>query len=304
MPELRLNIAAVERDLGLSKDVLRVWERRYGFPAPDRDANGERLYPLAQVERLRLIKRLMDQGHRPGRLMASNVEDLLSLVKARPHAEQMPLQKDHSEALDGLISLIKQHDMAGYTQAMQQRLARDGLQGFVQDTMAPLAILIGRAWEDGHIAIYEEHLFTELSKRVLRQAMLGITGGQGPRVLLTSLPDEHHGLGLLMVEGILSLEGAQCIPLGTQMPMLSIVEAATAHHADVVALSFSMAFPSRQVPVLLQQVREMLPERVALWAGGSGIARVAPQAGVLMLASLTDVPEAVSAWRQRQDSQT
>ena len=61
------NIAAVERDTGLSKDVLRMWERRYGFPQPDRDSNGERCYPADQVERLRLIKRLMDAGHRPGK---------------------------------------------------------------------------------------------------------------------------------------------------------------------------------------------------------------------------------------------
>ena len=45
MTETQFTIAAVERDVGLSKDVLRVWERRYGFPAPARDANGERLYP-------------------------------------------------------------------------------------------------------------------------------------------------------------------------------------------------------------------------------------------------------------------
>ena len=50
---LDFNIAAVERETGLSKDVLRMWERRYGFPIPERDANGERLYPEAQVERLR-----------------------------------------------------------------------------------------------------------------------------------------------------------------------------------------------------------------------------------------------------------
>ena len=65
------NIAAVERDTGLSKDVLRMWERRYGFPVPDRDGHGERIYPAEQVERLRLIKRLMDAGHRPGKLIAT-----------------------------------------------------------------------------------------------------------------------------------------------------------------------------------------------------------------------------------------
>ena len=53
----RIGIAAVERDTGLGKDTLRVWERRYGFPKPERDAQGERAYPLAQVQRLRLLRR-------------------------------------------------------------------------------------------------------------------------------------------------------------------------------------------------------------------------------------------------------
>ena len=74
MKKTGFSITAVERDVGLSKDVLRVWERRYGFPAPERDANGERVYPAEQVERLRLIRRLMDHGHRPGRLLTATCE--------------------------------------------------------------------------------------------------------------------------------------------------------------------------------------------------------------------------------------
>ena len=49
--QMVLSIAAVERDTGIGKDTLRVWERRYRFPEPGRDANGERIYPLAQVEK-------------------------------------------------------------------------------------------------------------------------------------------------------------------------------------------------------------------------------------------------------------
>ena len=74
MRRLTLSIAAVERDTGLSKDTLRVWERRYGFPMPERDAIGERAYPLDQVEKLRIVKRLMDGGHRPGRVVPMPVE--------------------------------------------------------------------------------------------------------------------------------------------------------------------------------------------------------------------------------------
>ena len=55
-------IATVERDTGLSKDTLRVWERRYGFPNPSRDSNGERVYTSEQFEKLRVLRRLIDSA--------------------------------------------------------------------------------------------------------------------------------------------------------------------------------------------------------------------------------------------------
>lgn len=291
------NIAAVERDTGLSKDVLRVWERRYGFPVPDRDANGERLYPAEQVARLRLIKRLMDQGHRPGKLIATPAAELTALAPRRSSHTDKASPAD-ADSLGELLSLIKQHDAAGYLQGMQQRLARQGLQGFVQDTVAPLTRQVGEAWEDGSFEVFEEHLFTELTKRLLRQAITALPGGmRTPRVLLTSVPDEPHILGLLMVEALFSLEGAECIPLGTQMPLLEIGRAAEAHRADIVALSFSIAFPQRQIPGLLQQLRQTLPAGTELWAGGGGVARANPTPGVKLLASLDSAIAALVEWR-------
>lgn len=289
------NIAAVERDTGLSKDVLRMWERRYGFPTPERDGNGERSYPAEQVERLRLIKRLMDLGHRPGKLLAIPADELAELAPRRPPSPPPPVAGSEDPA--ELLTLIKQHDAHGYQQAMQQRLARQGLQRFVQDTVAPLTHRVGEAWEDGSFEVFEEHLFTELTKRLLRQAIAALPGGgSGPRILLTSVPDEPHVLGLLMVEALFSLEGAECIPLGTQMPLLEIGRAATAHRADIVALSFSVAFPQRQIPGLLQQLRLLLPASVELWAGGAGVQRVARQEGVRLLAGLDDALAALAAW--------
>ena len=291
------NIAAVERDTGLSKDVLRMWERRYGFPLPERDANGERLYPASQVERLRLIKRLMDQGHRPGRLIATPLEELTTLAPRRSPTNESASPAATADLAD-LLALIRQHDATGYQQAMYQRLARLGLQGFVQYTVAPLTQLVGEAWEDGRIEVFEEHLFTELTKRLLRQVIATLPAGQEPRVLLTSVPDEQHVLGLLMVEALLTLDGAACIPLGTQMPLLDIARAAEAHHADIVALSFSSAFPQRQIPTLLQQFRLLLPTTIQLWVGGSGVKRLTASEGISVLPNLSDTPLALEAWRK------
>jgi len=85
-----LPIASVERETGLSKDTLRVWERRYGFPTPERDANGERLYAPTQVQRLTQIKRLMDRGHRPGKLLALDDAALAALDEALPSVLATP----------------------------------------------------------------------------------------------------------------------------------------------------------------------------------------------------------------------
>lgn len=291
------NIAAVERDTGLSKDVLRMWERRYGFPVPERDAHGERLYPAAQVERLRLIKRLMDQGHRPGRLIATPLDELLTLAPRRSPTNEIAAPAVAADLAE-LLALIRQHDAVGYQQAMSQRLARQGLQGFVQYTVAPLTELVGEAWEDGRIEVFEEHLFTELTKRLLRQVISTLPAGQEPRVLLTSVPDEQHVLGLLMVEALLTLDGANCIPLGTQMPLLDIARAAEAHQADIVALSFSSAFPQRQVPSLLQQFRLLLPATIQLWVGGNGVKRLTASEGISVLPNLADASLALEAWRK------
>lgn len=287
------SIAMVERDTGLSKDVLRVWERRYGFPCPQRDAHGERQYPADQVERLRTIKRLMDQGHRPGKLLVASPDELAALTPKRSPKRTQAMKAAVDETIEALIVPIRQHDAGAYLQQMQQRLARQGLQAFVQDTVAPLTWRIGLAWEEGRIEVFEEHLYTELTKRLLRQAIAGLPPGGGtPRVILTSVSEEAHVLGLLMVETLLALEGAECIPLGTQMPLLEIARAADAHAADIVALSFSVAFPARRIPGLLEQLRRLLPDGVALWAGGSGVRKLSSTPGIEII---HDLPQTLAA---------
>ena len=176
---------------------------------------------------------------------------------------------------------------------------KQGLQAFVTDTVAPLNIAIGEAWVRGEIDIPREHLYTEQIQNLLRSAIGGQTGRDGkPGVLLTTFPEEQHALGLLMVEAMLVPEGARCVSLGTRTPVQDIRNMAVSGEFDVVALSFSAAFPVRQAIAGLLELRAALPQSVELWAGGSAVSSKQHRLpGIRVIASLPECAEAVLAWR-------
>ena len=298
-----LTIASVERDTGLSKDTLRVWERRYGFPAPGRDALGERLYPLDQVDKLRTLKRLLDLGHRPGRIVALPVEDLQRLAQASSNsAARNPYPMQAHDDLDALIGLLGAHRFDELRGQLSQLLLRKGLARFVADVVAPLNERVGEAWTHGTLQIFEEHLYTETVQALLRNAIGSIPRADlRPRVLLTTFPQEPHGLGILMAETIFALEGCHCISLGVQTPVWDITLAAEAQRADIVALSFSSAVNPNQALDGLAELRGKLPTAVEIWAGGScpALHRRPPQ-GVRALRLLDDIAPALLRWRQEQ----
>jgi DNA-binding transcriptional MerR regulator/methylmalonyl-CoA mutase cobalamin-binding subunit len=287
-----MGISSVERETGLSKDTLRMWERRYAFPQPLRDANGERVYPADQVEKLRLLKRLMDRGHRPGKIIARSLTELTAL------GEELAAEAPRPE-IEVMLRLIKAHELLELRRHLGQALARQGLQAFVLDTIAPLTEAVGTAWTRGYLAVFEEHLYTELMQGFLRSAIAGVhQPGGTPRVLLTTLPSELHGLGLLMVEALLALDGAACISLGTETPAREIGEAAEAQRIDIVALSFSGAYPEAKAADALKELRALLPEAVTLVAGGSGTARLRrPIEGVRISSDLRLMSEMIQHWR-------
>lgn len=290
------SIGSVERDTGLTKDTLRVWERRYGFPTPLRDAHGERVYSPEQVEKLRTIKRLLDRGHRPGRIIDRSLPELVELAEAAP--VEAPAG-ELAEPLHGVVALVRQHRVAELRQELGQAVMRQGLAGFLTDTVAPLNRAIGDAWMRGQLETFEEHLYTETMQGTLRGAIASIPQhGRPPRVLLTTFPNEQHQLGLLMAEAMFALEGATCVSLGTQTPIFDIVMAADSHRADIVALSFSAAYPAVQVADGLEELRTKIPRRVAIWAGGgnAGLQRRAIE-GVRVIQSLVAIGPAIAEWQ-------
>ena len=294
-----ITIGQVERDTGLSKDTLRVWERRYGFPQPVRDARGDRHYDAGQIEKLRLIKRLLDTGERPGGLVGKSLTELSELDAARP---AMCASAGTALSDCGIVDLLKARDGSALQRRLSQLLIRTGLNEFVMTTLAPMNTAIGDAWARGEIATFDEHLFTEHVQSLLRGVIQGLSRrDEAPRLLLTTLPQELHALGLLMVEALLAGEGVPCVSLGTQTPVQDVIAAAQAHRADIVAISFSASFSTRVAEASLATLRSELPCGIEIWAGGQLMARLkqVPE-GIERLPALDGVLPTLNRWRERK----
>jgi methanogenic corrinoid protein MtbC1 len=257
----------------LSREVLRKWELRYGYPVPLRGLRGERRYALPEVRKLALISQLITQGLRPRNLVACSMEQLQSLVRSAPGT---PMELAEHAAVQELHACLRPGTAP---QAVRIYLARliseSGLAHFVHHHLPVFNQAIGDAWASGYLGIHTEHHYTE----TVRSLVLGMLSdlrielapaGKSLRVLLTTPPGELHGLGVLALQAAMALEGADCVSLGTQTPVADVVRAVQQWGVGVVTISASSAMQPAAARSYVLALRRVLPASCRLWVGGLG----------------------------------
>jgi methanogenic corrinoid protein MtbC1 len=281
----------IERITGFGIEQLRKWRQRFDFPPAQYDVNGRAIYSRESVDRLLVIKRLLEAGFRPGQVVAKtaieNLKIAADLNLFKPDVER-------SESTNAFINLLQQSDSEAFMALLRKRRAKRTMLDFVQHTITPLMVGIGDAWLSGEIDVFHEHLCSSMIERYLiTQTLKSKPKFAFPVFLFALPPGERHQLGLLMVEAVMAEAGAYIVNVGTDMPLNSVKLAAIECKADVVALTFSFAYPHRDVVPTLTHLRRLLPPRMLLWAGGAGLSQVkrAPT-GVRII---TSFDEAVTA---------
>lgn len=262
-------ISEIERETGISRDTLRVWERRYRFPLPERNQRSERLYTCEHLERLRLLKQLLDRGMRPGKLMGLAADQLRNLTRGTNEPVVLP------DDVESLMGILTNGPHCALLPRMEELLQQYELRSFLTEVVAPMNVAVGDAWFTGRIGILEEHLYAEQIRRLLTRALDDLPRQEGCiRILLTTFPGEAHGIGVLMAACMLGLEGAEVLLLGVQTPLEEIVRGAIENRSNIVGISCSEHLGRRTCTVHLLRLRNLLPESIALWAGGSGVAAI------------------------------
>ena len=259
----------IERETGFGKEQLRKWRQRFGFPPKESNVEGKIAYSDQTVEQLHLIRRLLEAGFRPAQVVGKTV---LELEKLKLELGLNALVYEADESIVSLIEYIKLNDLKGFLSLLIKKRGKQIMLDFVQNTIAPLMIGIGEAWRRDEIDIHHEHLCSAHIERYLHAEILRLRPREGlPVILLALPPGEHHLLGLLIAEAVLAEEGATTINIGSGIPLNNLKLAAITCKADVVALSFSFAHPSKDILPTILHFRRLLPPEIQIWVGGAGI---------------------------------
>jgi hypothetical protein len=264
----RLSIGALARATGVAVETLRTWESRYGFPVPERKPSGHRVYPVSAVPRLRRIAQALSLGHRAGQVVGASEEALGRLLETSTAAAPAPASTAAAalppvENVPGLLRLVKAFDGERLNRLFLGDWARMGPVEFLEARLAPLLRAVGEAWEQNDLEIRHEHF---LSERVGDLQMSAL---------------------------VLAAAGCRVLSLGTEVPIPQVASLARDLAARAVAISVSSATKGPASAAALRKLRDALPRRVLLVAGGDGAP--APRTGAESVRSLRDL----DAWGRR-----
>ena len=286
-----LSIGALSTATGIPIDTIRTWERRYGFPVPDRKPSGHRVYSLGTVPRLRRAAQAIARGHRAAEVVPASESALDALLASlperilRPAVSPPPVPQVASGKLDDVLELVRAFDSERLKRSFQVDWARLGPLEFLEQGAAAFLTAVGDAWAEGTLEVRHEHFGSAVLGDFLRSVRLPLEDrATGPIAALATLPDELHGLGLQMAALVFALAGWRPLMLGVDTPIPEIALLARELSVAVVALSFAQR--GRSGAPLLRSLRRRLPRRTALLVGGRGAPWDARLKGVELIRDL------------------
>ena len=294
-----LSIGALASATGVPVDTLRTWERRYGVPAPViRTGGSHRRYAAETIERVRLIARAIELGHRASTVVASDPDELRRLIAAATDDSPVPSAgSGDRRAIARWLEHTRGMEGDRLLGDFQRGLAEMSVLEFLSRRMGPYLCAMGEAWAQGELRVSQEHFASERVREFLIaqwRGLAGATPGSATAVVFATPPGEDHGLGLHMAAWVVALAGLRVVFLGARTPMPELAFAVERHRAGGAVLSVAAGY-SGDLREQLDELEALLPAGVAVAVGGAGCLAAS---GESILKSFDDL----YAWARRLPS--
>jgi len=275
MQDAKYVIKIASRLSGLSPYVIRAWEKRYGVVEPERTESNRRLYSNEEVEHLRLLRRLTEQGYPIGSIAGMSTGELRLLLEA----EEGSGVSDGKSAGGGataqkhmreeLLRLAKKLDGVGMERMLVEGSVVFSHRALLEEVIIPLVQDVGRGWKDGSIRIAHEHVATAAVRNMLTNLLYEANVSPDARSMVVSTPQgQAHELGALIGANIAVMSGWDVVWLGPDLPADEI--AASARDVDAAVVLLSVVYPpdDPRIHTELADLASMLPPDVSIVVGG------------------------------------
>ena len=276
--EMNYPLGAAVRLTGLSADLIRAWEKRYGVVEPIRTPGGTRRYRATDIERLRLVKAAVDAGNRIGQVAGLAPAELEQLATG--------LETSSTGRLEEILSALEHLDGAEAQRLLSLQLSALGPVRFAGQFAVPLLREIGERWAADRLPIASEHLATAVLRSMFGSALQPTAACLlGPRIVFATPSGERHELGLQMAALTAIAAGANPIYLGAELPVEELVNSVERAGAAALALSL-VTLPADRTAQTVRAIRGRLLGGVHLWIGGAAARACEPCVGVDCIDSL------------------
>ncbi len=271
-------IKQVAKITGLSKEVLRVWEKRYRLVSPERGPNRYRIYSQEDVNLLNYLAKETENGQAIGDLAVLGRDELLRRMNQEKNVSERP--QNVTPVMDSwikdleatLVPLNRIH----FEKKLNEIFTLLPFADVFQRVLVPLQIRVGELWFEGKISIAEEHYVTAQVKQKLFAVMNMMSNEKGPKVVLACPPWELHEIGSQMVAYHCSSMGCQSIFLGANLPTEDLIQFCKSAQPQVVILSFTAPVSDSNGRAYLGEISKSLTPLCQVWVGGQGISNLDP----------------------------
>ena len=263
-------IHRVAKLTGLSKDVIRVWERRFGILKPTRGANRYRNYSDEDVALLRFLKEQLDAGGSIGELAKLGREELLGRARASAPRTSF-VDNTFSRLLRELLSTLNPFDRVIFEKRLNGAVAVVPFEEALHGILLPLQEQVGQLWHENHIDVAIEHYVTKQIQQKIFSAMNQLPVAEfGAKVVVAGPPGEEHDIAALTVAYRCRVRGCRVYYLGANVPVAPLANFCGKVEPDLTIMSFPLALSDDKATELVQALADEVSPVSNLAVGGYG----------------------------------
>jgi MerR family transcriptional regulator, light-induced transcriptional regulator len=253
----RVRIGELSRRTGVSAELLRAWEQRYGLLRPERSAGGFRLYSAGDESRVRRMTALIASGVSASEAAARATSDEPVTIEGAA-TDEFAVE---------LRAALDRFDAEGAHDVLDRLLATVSVEVAITEVLVPFLHELGQRWERGSATVAQEHFASNLVRGRLLGIARGWASGSGPAFVLACPPGEEHDLGLVMFGIALARRGARVVFLGADTPVATIAESLREVAPAGLVIAVARAEPLAAAAAELESVGR----DVAVYVGGPGV---------------------------------